>query len=553
MVGACDISTPSIRPIPSVVATASPTPLVTDDSPFQAMAYPGDGNAPCGQPEAPDARHAPYRGNLKRIVARDATTVVFELCEPDVAFLAKVASPAFGINDTAWLRDRTSEVDGTGPFDLERWTPGSEISLSRNDGYWGSPATAERVIVRWDDDPAERSAALQGGSVDGVDLLDLTGVTELADDVSVELMPRAGMNVLYLGFGVADKPLAEEGVRRAIAQGLDRRRIAELTLPAGSDVASHVTPCEIPHGCAGPDWYDHDPSLARETLDTAGFPDGFATTLHYPMDAQFGVSDPAAVAEEIRTQLAEDLGITVELVPEADEGYLTEIAAGTLGGLSLAGREATVPDVSVFLDQRFSGGSADITKALAAGAATASDDKRETAYASANAGIRSHVPVVPIAHIGSMAAFRDDVDGVTTSPLHLERFAPLGPGDRRQFVWMTSAEPTGLDCPEAIDPTALLVCSQMVESLYAYEPAGAAPVPRLAEACSPSKDLRTWTCDLRPGITFRDGSRFDADDVVLSFASQWDLEHPLHDERTGPAGLIGSWFGGFLNPPPATD
>ena len=73
--------------------------------------------------------------------------------------------------------------------------------------------------------------------------------------------------------------------------------------------------------------------------------------------------------------------------------------------------------------------------------------------------------------------------------------------------------------------------------------------PSLATECTGSDDLLTWTCTLRDGVTFHDGSTLDASDVVLSYAAQWDAISPLHVGRTGPfeywPALLG---GGFLNP-----
>jgi len=33
-----------------------------------------------------------------------------------------------------------TKVNGTGPYRLEEWRQGSEISLARNDAYWGAKA-----------------------------------------------------------------------------------------------------------------------------------------------------------------------------------------------------------------------------------------------------------------------------------------------------------------------------------------------------------------------------------------------------------------------------
>jgi ABC-type transport system substrate-binding protein len=74
-------------------------------------------------------------------------------------------------------------------------------------------------------------------------------------------------------------------------------------------------------------------------------------------------------------------------------------------------------------------------------------------------------------------------------------------------------------------------------------------MPALASRCAPDKGLIVWTCDLRAGVVFHDGATLDASDIVLSFAVQWDAEHPLHRGREGAFARFAAWFGGFLNPP----
>jgi peptide/nickel transport system substrate-binding protein len=50
-------------------------------------------------------------------------------------------------------------------------------------------------------------------------------------------------------------------------------------------------------------------------------------------------------------------------------------------------------------------------------------------------------------------------------------------------------------------------------------------------------------------VTFHDGATFDANDVVLSYAVQWDAEHPLHAGNTGAFEYFAGLWGGFLNAP----
>jgi len=568
LLAACGADVPPSASNRAATATPSPSVAPSSDAKFTKMSYPADGDAPCGQDKAPDAKHGPYRGNLKRIEAKDPTTVVFDLCGPDVAFLSKIASPSFAINDTGWLQSHLdpkattqpieTEVNGTGPYRLERWDHGTEISLARNDSYWGTPARNERVIVRWRDSASERVVELQGATVDGIDQLDAPAVETVQADVNLQLEPRAGMNTVYLGFNNTFNPFNDEQVRRALAIGIDRQKLVDSFFPAGSERADYVTPCGIPNGCGGTAWYGYDPLLAKELLTAAGFPNGFSTTIHYPDTPPGSSPDMGALAEEVQAELQTNFGITAELVGEPADTYAADVEAGKLDGLHLMSQAGGYPDPSGFLDPQFGSGSkefgrpmADVARALADGRGNPTPSARASAYAKANSLIHDHVPLIPIGHVGSTSAYLGDVDGAAASPLGVEQFSFMTPGDRRQLVWLTTNEPAGLYCADETDPVANLVCAQLSDSLYEYQADGASVEPALARTCAPNKDASVWTCKLRTGVKFQDGSSLDADDVVMSYAVQWDADNPLHVGDSGRFTRMASWFGGLLNPPAA--
>lgn len=543
-------------------------PAAHSVGPFEPMAYPPDGDAPCDQAQAPDAEHAAYAGSILRIRAIDARTVQFMTCAPDVAFPTRLASVAFAVNDTAWLESHidpsrsgaqaiVGTVNGTGPYRLEAWNHGSDISLVRNEAYWGDAARPERVIVRWRNDGAERVSELQAGSVDGIDGVDSAELDTVARDVALQSVARPGLNVFYVGFNNTYAPFDKLKVRQAIAMGVDRDRIVGAFYPPGSEVASHFAPCAVQYGCAGDPWYDFDPSAARQLLADAGFPDGFRTSIQYRDVARTYLPDPTAVATEIQAQLLANLNIRADLQVLPEATFLASADEGQLSGIHLLGRIVSVPEASNVLGPHFGAGASQefgapisaLVEALGAAAATTDKAARTTAYGNANAALRANVPMIPIAHAGSMTAWRADVGGALASPVRNERFAAMTPGDRRQLVWLTDAEPAGLYCADETDASSMLVCSQLTEGLYAFPPGRASVVPALAQMCTPNPELTTWTCTLRTGVTFNDGSALDANDVVLSFAVQWDAEHPLHRGDGGQFQPFVDTFGGLLNPP----
>ena len=114
---------------------AGSEPAASEGPAYEGMSYPEDGPAECGA-EADDT-HDAYTGNIEQIRAEDEFTVVFDLCNPDVAFLSKIAFASFAINDSDYLEANVEDgtiieqPNGTGPYSLENWvTPPRVITLT---------------------------------------------------------------------------------------------------------------------------------------------------------------------------------------------------------------------------------------------------------------------------------------------------------------------------------------------------------------------------------------------------------------------------------------
>jgi ABC-type transport system substrate-binding protein len=118
-----------------------------------------------------------------------------------------------------------------------------------------------------------------------------------------------------------------------------------------------------------------------------------------------------------------------------------------------------------------------------------------------------------------------------------------------QLVFLQGAEPISMYCPDESDGETFRVCGQISEGLYGYEVNGTKAIPKLATECTPSADLLEWTCKIRQGVKFHDGSTLTANDVALSFIVQWDASNPLHKGRAGQFPYMSSSFGGLLNAP----
>lgn len=507
-----------------------------------------------------------YGGGLKSIEAVDMYTVKITLCAPDPAVPAKVAftslsiQPSEYIESTGGTGDLLEKPIGTGPYMLESWERGNQIVLKRFDAYHGDPASSETLVFRWGTESAQRLLELQSGTVDAIDNVGPDDFATVEGDASLQLVKREALNIMYIGMNNKFAPFDNELVRQAFAQAVDRQRIVDNFYPVGSEVASHFTPCSVPGGCEGEEWYAFNVDGAKALLEQAGYGESNpfpAIKLYYRDVVRGYLPDPGVVAQDIQAQIKENLNVDVEIVVMESGAFIDAANSGELDGLFLLGWTGDFPDVVNFLDAHFRDGAFDsfgvgfddINEALAGGAQLADAAERAPFYEAANNALRTHVPMIPVAHGGSAVAAKASVTGAHASPLGNEELAIFSNG-ADTFVWMQNAEPISLYCPDETDGESLRVCEQITESLLSYEVGGTATeTDGLAESYEASADLTEWTFTLRQGITFHDGSSLDANDVVMSYVVQWDAAHPLHKGNTGAFEYWTYLFGQFLNAP----
>jgi ABC-type transport system substrate-binding protein len=491
-----------------------------------------------------------YTGLFQAIEAVDDYTVKFTLCRPDPAFLSKIAFSPFAIYPSEWLEatagdgKRTSEglekPIGTGPYKISEWKRGESVNFTAFDGYWGEQPFAKTLVLRWQSEAAARLLELQAGTVDGIDNVGPPDFDVVAADPNLTLVEREALNIFYIGMTNTFKPWDDVRVRQAIAYGIDRQRIVDNFYPAGSEVASHFTPCSIPNGCVGDEWYEFNPEKGRQLLAEAGFPNGFATKIYYRDVVRGYLPQVSNVAQDVQAQLKANLNIDAEIVVMESGAFIEASTTGKLDGLYFLGWGADYPHITNFLDFHFGAANPqfgnpfpEIYEKLTQGAQIADPKQAEPIYIEANNAIRELVPMVAVAHGGSATAYRADVTNPQASPLTNEQFALSNPGGRDVFVFMQNAEPISLFCADETDGESLRACDQVMEALYGYEVNGTAVVPMLAEVCEPNADLTVWTCTLRQGVKFHDGSDFTSADVVATFNMGLNIASPTHVGNTG--------------------
>jgi len=538
---------------------ATPTPTATVPPPSPTLP-PAATPTPAFQPMKVEAPDCNYGGEFKAIEAVDPYTVRFTLCYPDPAFPAKVAFAAFAIQDKDYLDANggdsvkmSEKPNGTGPYKVKEWIRGDRIIFEANPDYWGEKARAKTLIFRWSKEAAARLLELQAGTVDGIDNPNPNDFATIQQDPNLKLYIRPPLNIAYLGLNNTKPPLDNEKVRQAIAMAIDRERLVKNFYPAGSMVAEQFVPPALKPGYTeGLKWYDYNPQEAKRLLAEAGYPNGFEITLSYRDVVRGYLPEPGKVAQDIQAQLAE-VGIRVQIKVMESGAFLDSVAAGN-EPMYLLGWLADYPDATNFYDYHFASEAnkqfgnlfPDLVEEIRAAAKLSDPAERQKHYDKVNELIKLHVPMIPLAHGVSAAAFKATVKGAHASPLNNERFSVMDPG-KDELIWMQNAEPIVLWCADETDGETFRACEQVYESLLAYKVGGAEVEPALAERYEANADLTVWTFYLRKGVKFHNGAELDANDVVATFKAQWDAKDPNHKGRTGTFEYFNAFFGAFLN------
>lgn len=97
-----------------------------------------------------------------------------------------------------------------------------------------------------------------------------------------------------------------------------------------------------------------------------------------------------------------------------------------------------------------------------------------------------------------------------------------------QFIYGRGTDSVSLDPAIVTDGESFRVSGQILEGLYTFAPGTTEPVGALAEECTANADATEWSCTLRQGVKFHDGTDFNADAVLFNFERWRFTTNPYH-------------------------
>ncbi|WP_161880718.1 ABC transporter substrate-binding protein [Deinococcus alpinitundrae] len=267
---------------------------------------------------------------VKSIAAPNKTKVVFTLSKPFSPLLSKLAFSLNVIVPREAAATLNTKPVGTGPFVFDSYVPQTRMVLKKNPNFWGKDAKGNKlpyldgITYSYLPDPTARVTALRTGTVDWIEYVPSTGISALKGDANINVLGGPAANYRALFFNVAQKPLDDPKVRRAIAYAINNQEIVDVALLGVGGLASPGT--VFPNGSyyAAPDANYGKPNLdkARALLKEAGYPNGFPLELKVTSTYDF----LRAPAEIIQAQLA-PIGIKVNINALEWSVYLPDVLA----------------------------------------------------------------------------------------------------------------------------------------------------------------------------------------------------------------------------------
>ncbi|MEV6347350.1 ABC transporter substrate-binding protein [Actinoplanes sp. NPDC051851] len=286
--------------------------------------------------------------NLDTVEVEDASTVVLHLRKADVLILDFLSSPQgaqispTSLKEARDLKAGGPELAGTGPFILDRYTPGQEVHFTRNPDYDWAPANAghtgpaylDEITYRFLKESSVRVGALTSGQVQVIEGVPATDEALITADESLTLERGLNSGSAYsYYFNTAHAPFDDLRVRQAFREALDVDAVLTGVYRGTAQRAwSVIGPTSPFYDASLAKTYGGDTAEANRLLDAAGWAtkdaEGYRTkggerlTVRLVQPAPYVRDRRDVLAQAVQAAVKQSAGIDLQ-VQLVDQGTAT--------------------------------------------------------------------------------------------------------------------------------------------------------------------------------------------------------------------------------------
>lgn len=150
--------------------------------------------------------------------------ITFQTTEEYPAFLSELIH-----TNAAIIKVDSGQISehpiGTGPFQVETFTPETEIKLVSYDNYWDGVAKVDEATITFNSDGNVRALALQSGEADIVYHLPPETLQPIEENKDLRIESITSLRAHFLVYNSAKPALQDKNVRKAIDLLIDRTTV----------------------------------------------------------------------------------------------------------------------------------------------------------------------------------------------------------------------------------------------------------------------------------------------------------------------------------------
>lgn len=339
-----------------------------------------------------------------------------QLCIPSLSIVPEKVVTEMG--DDAFGRAPV----GSGPYKFVSWTAGDNITMERNDEYWGEKSILKTVKFRIITESASRTIDLESGGVDITLGLPVSDADRIAENPDTQLIISTGATDRYLAFNCQKDVFKDKRVRQALNYATDKESIRIVCYGENtSEKMDSVVPSVLPGHTSDLVQYDYDIEKAKALLEEAGYGDGFEVEFMYLANSTNNM------LAELLQQMWAQINVTLVLKPTESGALTTALNKGEQelcsAGTSYELFEAGAGLYNMFHSDRMYSGSAranlsspEVDEVLDEIIKTGDADKRAELVVKAQELIHEESPFIYIAFTKNLIGAGSKVRGFIPTP-----------------------------------------------------------------------------------------------------------------------------------------
>ncbi|WP_391207033.1 glutathione ABC transporter substrate-binding protein [Psychrobacillus sp. L4] len=265
-------------------------------------------------------------GMISEVIVKDDTHITLKLSTPYAPLLSILASNEGSILSPKMINETPDQLAthpvGTGPFVFDSWKSGQEITLNKNNDYWGEKAKVDSVVFKVVPEDATRLAMIESGEAHISDQVPVTEIERIENSDKMNLFRTDGLAVEYVGFNTTKAPFDNVKVRQAVSFAIEREAIISGVYNNVGTLANVAMSPQVFGYSKDVKAYPYDVNKAKSLLKEAGYDKGIKVTL-LTSDRKERIN----MAEVIQSQL-KGIGIDVEIQVMEYGSYIQQITNG---------------------------------------------------------------------------------------------------------------------------------------------------------------------------------------------------------------------------------